>query len=32
MKKSVLKESVKFFSVYFNPIDDNIHKYLMKGT
>ena len=36
MKKTGLKGVVKFFSVDFNPIDDNdflgIHKYLMKRT
>ena len=36
MKKAVLKGVVKFFSVDFNPIDNNdflgIHKYLMKRT
>ena len=35
IKKTELKESVKLFSVDFNPIDINyildIHKYLMKG-
>ena len=36
MKKAVLKGVVKFFSVDFNPIDNNdiidIHKYLMERT
>ena len=36
MKKTGLKEVVKFFSVDFNPIDTNdildIHKYLMERT
>ena len=35
MEKTGLKETVKFFSVGFNPIDTNdildIHEYLMKG-
>ena len=36
MRRTVLKEAVKFFPVGFNPIDTNnildVHKYLMKGT
>ena len=35
MKKTGLKGVVKFFSVDFNPIDNDIldiHKYLMKRT
>ena len=35
-KKTRLKGTVNFFSVYFNPIDTNnvldIHRYLMKET
>ena len=36
MTKNRIKKIVKFFSVYFNPIDTNdildIHKYLMKKS
>ena len=36
MRRTVLKEGVKFFPVGFNPIDTNnildVHKYLMKGA
>ena len=36
LRKKRLKGVVKFFSVYFNPIDTNdsldIHNYLMKRT
>ena len=36
IKKTGLKGVVKFFPVYFNPIDTmnilDVHKYLMKGT